>query len=149
MPINRTKWFLLIAGTILGVLCCVFGCVSIVKNLGTKNPTETLPIRTLSIKMDENQHEELFTQLRQFSEKHRLKFNLSLYEKQKQFFLVMDGKGLEITVAPRPITRTEIRFNFYEKDAANPPSTEIVDELFSDLKDLLMEIPNVTVTEEK
>jgi hypothetical protein len=146
---KRSKWYLPIAGSILGILCCVLGCMSIVKGLGVINTTERLPIRSISIELDENKREGLFTQLRKFSEKHHLKFDLSFYKNNKEFFAVMDGKGLEITVSPRPITITEIRINFYEADLANLPSKEMVDELFRDLKSFIGEIPDATIIEEK
>jgi len=133
----------------LGIMCCTLGCISIAKIFSTKNPTERFPIQTLSIQIEEEQHEKLFSQLRQFSDNHHFRFSLSLYENEKEFFVVMDGDALQITASPRPITRTEIRINFYEKDPANPPKQEIVDELFNDLKKFISEIPNVTIIEEK
>ena len=63
-------------GLIPGILICVFGCANLADNFNTKNPTEKLPIRTLSIQIDEDQREELLAQLRKFSEKHALEFYL-------------------------------------------------------------------------
>ena len=146
---RHTKRYLLMVGSILGILGCVFGCMSIVKGLGIKNSSEQFPIRSMSIELAENNREELFTQLRKFSEKHRLTFNLSFYENNNGFFVFMDGKGLELTASPRPITDAEIRISLYEADPANPPSEEIVDELFSDLKSFISEIANAIIIEEK
>lgn len=143
-----TKWYWFV-GSMIGVMCCALGCVSITNIFSTQNPTETFPIRTLSIRIEAEQREKLFSQLRKFSDENDLKFNLSFYENKKEFFAVMDGKGFEITASPRPITTTEIRMNFYEKDPANSPSQETIDELFNDLKKFISEIPNVTILEEK
>ena len=149
MQSQRKTWYLLMVGSILIVVCFVLGCIGAVKTLDGKNTTETLPIRSLSIELAVSQREELFTQLREFSEKHHLKFDVSFYENKKEFFVFMEGKGLEIIASPRPITITEIRVSFYEADSTNPPSEEIVDELFSDLKSFISEIPNATIIEEK
>ena len=48
-------------------------------------------------------------------------------------------------VPPNP-TRVPIRF--YAKYPENPVDEKTVDELFSDLKSFISEIPNVTITEE-
>lgn len=151
MSTKRAKWVLL-TGSILGVLCCIFGCTNLASNFSTKDPTEKFPVRTLSIQIDENQHEELFAQLRKFSEKHLLEFHLSFYtfkEADDQFSIEMRGKMLHISAFFMLINATELDFAFYEEDPANPPSQETVNELYSDLKVFISEIPNVTITEGK
>jgi hypothetical protein len=114
-----------------------------------KYPSEKSPIRTLSIQIDENQREELFSRLRKFSDKHNLKFNLSFYENRRVFFVEMYGKGLEILALSKPITVKDLDITFYEQDPSNPPSSETVNELFSDLKSFISKIPNVKIIEEK
>ena len=148
MSTKRVNRYFLI-GSILGVLICIFGCVNLADNFNTTDPSAKLPIRTLSIQLDGNQREELFAQLRKFSEKYALEFHLSFYEGKEVFFVEMYGKGLEILALSGPITITELDINFYEKDPTNPPSQETVDELYNDLKAFISEIPNVTITEGK
>ncbi len=149
MQSQRKKWYLLIVGSSLVVLCCVFGCIGVAKTLGGKNSTERLPIRGLSIELEVNQRDELFTQLREFSEEQHLKYDISFYENEKVFFVFMEGKGLEIIASPRPVTITEVRISFYEVDPTNPPSEEIIDELFGELKRFISEIPQATIIKEK
>jgi hypothetical protein len=62
MSTKRAKWVVL-TGSILGVLICVFGCANMIASSSEydkRYPTEKLPIRVLSIQLDENQREELF-----------------------------------------------------------------------------------------
>lgn len=155
MSTKRMKWYLPI-GLVLGILCCVFGCVNIANKYvdianeyNKKYPSEKSPIRTLSIQINENQREELFSQLRKFSEKHYLEFHLSFYKNKEVFFVEMYGQGLQILALSRPVTTTDLYITFFEEDPTNPPSPETVDELFSDLKSFINEIPNVTISEEK
>lgn len=115
MSANRTK---LIAIVSLGVLLCIFCCVSIVKNLGIRNASEKSPIRTFVLQINEGQREELFAQLRNFSDKHGLEFYLSFYKNKEVFFIVMQSERLEITVSPKPITTTEVQVSFFEKTLA-------------------------------
>ena len=97
--------------------------------------------------MDVNQREELFVQLRKFSEKHELEFYLNFYRGGEIFSIEMRGKGIEI--AALSTNTTELDISFFEEDPTNPPSQETVDEVYSDLKSFISEIPNVTITEEK
>jgi hypothetical protein len=158
MPFERKKRYLIITLAILGILCCVFGCVVITnryiaasKKYDQHYPSEKLPIRDLSAQINEEQREELFAQLRKMSEKHNLDFHLTFYENQKIFFVEMYGKRLEILALSQPIntTTTELDFSFYEKDPANPPAQETVDELYDGLKSMISEIPSVKIIEEK
>ncbi|MCI0610225.1 MAG: hypothetical protein L0Z71_14340 [Anaerolineae bacterium] len=148
MPAKRAKWYLLI-GSILGILCCGFGCVSIAKNLGTKNSSEKFPIRTLSIQIEQDQREELFVQLQSFSKKHNLEFHLSFYDNKRVFFVEMYGEKFHILAQPIPGAPEKIDIDLYEEDPTNPPAQEVVDKLFSNLKSFISEIPNVTITEEQ
>lgn len=61
----------------------------------------------------------------------------------------MGDETIGISGLSKPITTTELDIHFYEEDPTNPPSQETVDELFNDLKAVISEIPNVTISEEK
>jgi len=114
-----------------------------------KYPSVQSPIRTLSIQIGEDQREELFDHMRKFSDKYQLEFYLSFYNDKETFYIFMDGEGLVIRALSQPTLPSNLNFRFFEKDPTNPPSQETVDELFSDLKSFISEIPNVTITEEK
>jgi hypothetical protein len=154
MSTKHTKWYLLI-GLILGILCCAIGYVGYVNwsnNYNKSHPEEKSPIRTLSIRIDENQRKELFAQLRKFSEKHHLEFHLSFYAGETfndKFFVEMHGETFHIAAVSKVGDTTEVDFHFIVDDPTNPPSQETLDELFSDLKSFISEIPNVTIIEEK
>ena len=150
MSTKRAKRYFLI-GSILGILICVFGCANMIATSSSeynkRYPSVKLPIRILSIQLDENQREELFVQLRKFSEKHELEFYLNFYRGGEIFSIEMRGKGIEI--AALSTNTTELDISFFEEDPTNPPSQETVDELYNDLKAFISEIPDVTITEEK
>jgi len=155
MSTNRKKWFLF-AGAILGIMCCVFGFVSVgvrnyeyLKDYNKKYLSVQSPTRTLSIQIDEDQHEELFAQMRKYSEKHGLEFHLSFYNNKESFFIEMYGENITILALFQSTSVSHLNFRFFEKDPTNSPSQETVDELYNDLKAFISEIPNVTITEEK
>ena len=61
----------------------------------------------------------------------------------------MYGNQLEILAQPIPGVMKEIHIDLYESNPSIPLSQERVDELFSDLKVFINQIPNVTITEDK
>jgi len=147
MSTKSARWYFLVASTLISLLC-IFGCANLADNFSTKNPTEKLPIRTLSIRIDDDQREELFTQIEDYSEKHQLEFYLSFYNNKETFYIFMAGEDLVIR-ALSSATTPELKFRFFEKDPTNLPTQGTVDELFSDLKVFLGEIPSVTIIDEK
>ncbi len=98
---------------VIGLILFVIGCGNFTSNIETKNPTEKLPIRTLSILIEESQREELFIQLQKFSEKHYLSFDLSFYRDKEVFFISMSNKTIDISALSKPISTTELDINFY------------------------------------
>jgi hypothetical protein len=147
MLTKRAKWVVLIA-TIFGIWLTVFGCANLAENFSTKDPSEKLPIRTLSIQIDEDQREELFSQLQIYSAKYGLKFYLSFYEGKRIFFVVMYGEGFHISALSKSVNTTELDIDFLEEDPTNPPSQATIDELYDDLKAFIRVIPGVVIVPE-
>jgi len=109
----------------------------------------------LIITTDKNwQDEELFTQMNGLAEKHSLKYNLSFYgsnPSDKSCFLVeLRGEGFHITSDCHYNSLDKINIDFYLDYYKDSPATsqETVDGLFNELKSLLGNIQNMTVTEQ-
>ncbi|MBC7878245.1 MAG: hypothetical protein H7Y59_13835 [Anaerolineales bacterium] len=110
----------------------------------------------LRISIDENQRQELFTelftQLRDFADQHSLEFTVSSYDSEIRTFLVeMEGDGFKITGDAVRNIPGEINVDFYihfdNNGSPTSESQEIVNELFDYLKSYFSEVPNVTITE--
>lgn len=102
------------------------------------------------ITIDVNAREELFTQLRGFAEKHG--FEILIREVKVHpdgIFIAMYRNELKILANDVPKSPTKISLGFYNRYPVVPVSQETVDELFSDLKAFISEIPDVTITEEQ
>jgi hypothetical protein len=148
---NEAKRILQI-GLILGILICVLGCASLTTSSTSYSesyPYEKMPIRKLSIKIDENQRDELFAQLKQFSKQNHLSFDLNFFEGsqgEEIFFFKMHGEGLEISAlsSPAPYAK-ELDINFYEEDPGNSPSQDTLDKLFNNLRAFISEIPGMVI----
>ena len=107
--------------------------------------------KSLRITLDESQREELFAQMRKLADGHSLEFTLTVSSDKSFFHTEIHGDGFHITGEPVVGSPREILINFfidYEK-VPTPASLEVVDKLFDELKNLLGEIPNVTITEEE
>jgi len=107
--------------------------------------------KSLLIMLDESQREELFAQMRKLADEYSLEFRLSLSSDKSVFHVEIQGDGFHIISDPVVGSPREVLITFFIDYHKVPTSTslETVDELFDELKKLLGEIPNVTITEEK
>lgn len=110
----------------------------------------------LVITIDKNwRDEELFSQMKALAEKHSLEYKLSFYGSDSSdrtcFLVEIQGEGFHIISDCRLNPPEKINIDFYLDYYKNPTVTsqETLDELFDELKSLLSEIPNVTITEER
>lgn len=106
--------------------------------------------KALQITLDESRREELFVQMQKFADEHSLEFVLSLSSDKSVFSIEMDREGFHITCKPVIGSPNDIAITFFIDYSKDPTarSLEAVDKLFSELKNFLEEIPNVTITEE-
>lgn len=146
MVTNLKKWHLFF-GLYAMIMAFLLGCINLMDNFSTTNPSERLPIRTLKIQIDKDHHEELFNQMQVFSQKHNFEFNLSFQNNNETFFIDMEGQELQI-VSLSFVNDDKLNFRFFEKEVDNPPKQETVDKLYSDLKIFLNEIPSVVILQE-
>jgi len=146
MPAKSTN---LIISLLLGLFLSILGCNSVTPS--TKNESSNsnnLPVKSLKITINVNQSDEYLAQLQKFADKHSLEFTVSFYDAQKtDFFVVIYGNGFEITNSAAPRRKKEIDIHFYNVNLTPTPQ-KTVDELFTDLKSFIKEIPNVTIAEQ-
>jgi hypothetical protein len=133
----------LIFSLFVGILF-LFGCVG--DNL------EQLPIRSLTLTIDPKQREELFDQLHRFGDKHGFEFTFTDYGTSGNDFLVeLLRKDINVFAVDIPDTSTIVSIRFYNHNFVMPvdeKTMETIDELSTELKILLNEIPNVIIQEE-
>ena len=154
MSFNRSTWNI-ITRSCFGLVLFVLGCIGMVMFLNKAGETAgQTPIRGLKITIDESQKEELYLQLWKFADKHSFRIHIrdvdvSVGPSGKGFFIEMHRSDVQISAVGKPSAPIMVSINFYDEDRANPAAKETVDELFSDLKSSVSEIPDVTITEEK
>ena len=98
-----------------------------------------------------NRREELFVQLQKFADKHIFEIQIDEINAASgtHFNVWMSRDDILIIAGDVPKAPTKVGISFYDKDPSHPTHKETVDDLFSDLKSFISEIPNITITEEK
>ena len=147
---NRSKWIVSVS---LAVLLCIFVCIGLAR-LAQRGSEGQSPIRSLVIAIKLNQRDEFFAQMQKFADKHAIKIlirdvEVNVGPSGKGFFIEMHRSDIQISAVGEPSAPIMVSINFYDEDSTHPASKKTVDELFSDLKAFISEIPNVTITEEK
>jgi hypothetical protein len=105
-------------------------------------------VRSLTLTIDKSQREVLFDQLRNFSEKHGFEHELTDFNTNgERFQFWMSRDDIFITASDVPPDPSLVYIFFY--DPGSPVDEEVMDDLLSDMKNLINEIPSVTITEEK
>jgi hypothetical protein len=133
---------------LLGLLLSILGCNSAmvpIKKALAPDPN-SLPVKTLTISMDIDQREELFSQLQSFASQHSLELTTFYGANRKDFFFVLTGDGFHISVLNTTISPGEINIPFYN-EASPPVSQETINKLAMDLKNSLNKIPNIIIKE--
>jgi hypothetical protein len=132
----------------------LLGCLSLKKAAEVAGDNrEQLPIRSFTITIDPSQREDLFNQLHKFADKHSFEFAFTDYGTNGARFLVeMLRNDIAILAVDIPKAPTMVSISFYDQSFATPVAEETldkIDDLASDLKSFISEIPNVTILEEK
>lgn len=137
------------AGMMMFCLWCL-GCIS-TNIFSTTNPTEKTPLRTLIIKTDPSQRNDLGEQLSVFEKKYNLENKTAFYTNKKYngaFFYVVYGENLEIVGYFTPDSEITV-ISFFEKNKGEPPKQEYLNNIFNDLRIFLAQIPSVIIIEAK
>jgi len=128
----------------LGILVITLGC-SLSNGMGY--PNSLAPVRSLTLTIDKSQREDLFVQLQKFSDEHDYKLALTEYEKIEHFLVELWGDDILITASDVPPDPSLVYISFYWIDYGTQVDEEIIENLIVALKNLINEIPNVTISE--
>jgi hypothetical protein len=107
--------------------------------------------KSLRVRMDKSQRNELFAQMQKLADEHSLEFTLSFWPDKTIYAGEIQGEGFHITGDLVAAPEGEILITFFIDYHTVPTSTSLEegDKLFNELKSLLSENPNVTIIEEK
>jgi hypothetical protein len=150
---NRKRWILLIF--LFMSIPLLTGCFLDVKQLVeiAGDNRELLPVRSFKITIDPMHREQLFEQFHKFAEKHGFRIEISDYGTNFESYLIwMLKDNIKINATHSGPDREVISVWFYDQSRAEPTSEETmetINELAADLKSFILEIPDVTITEEQ
>lgn len=153
MLAKRTKLIVIVCLSLCFMaVACVLGfprITSLLKMMEVGSEGQA-PIKSLTLTIDKSQREELFDKLRSFAETHGFEYELTDFNtngENFQFWMSRDDLRIIANNVPPNVTRVPIRF--YAKYPGYPVDEKTIDKLFNEVKSLISEIPNVTITEEK
>jgi hypothetical protein len=145
---KRTKIFILIFLFTALLATCILITSGRVRINSSKTPSKNgqAPIRKVDITLAQNQHDQLFEQLRKFADKHHFEILISQTDPSGENFLVeMWRVDVEIDATDSGDPGLFL-LDFYNANEEHPARTEVIDELIVDLKGFIEEIPNTTFT---
>ncbi len=150
MLANRSKLFT-VGCLLVGLLVCVVGVVTVSWYKKTTECFKNMPpLRGFVLTIDRSQQKLLIEQSRKFAARHGFKFDVEYYTPQGDDFSVwMDRKDVELVILNTSSDLDKFYINFYNNDCIRPTVASDIGGLFNDLKSLVSEIPDATITEEK
>jgi hypothetical protein len=147
-----TKYKKMIVGACLlfGILFCILGCVGL--KMMTKTPDSSsrkLPTRKVTITIDISHRQEFFDQMRKFADKHDFTILIDAQPSGAEDFLIyMTREDIEIS-GLNVFAPGEYRLGFYDANRRQPAPKSVLDDLVSDLKRFVNEVPGTTFSVEK
>ncbi|MCI0550215.1 MAG: hypothetical protein L0287_04615 [Anaerolineae bacterium] len=145
--LNECKKPFILICLCMNALFVTFAC-ALTNSVGGGNSLQ--PVRGLRVTIEESQREELFAQFQKFAEKNDFKIEITDYGKRGKHFQVwMARDDIQIISQDASDDLRVFSIYFYGKYPGAPVDEKVVDNLLSNLRDFINEIPNVTITEEK
>ena len=133
-------------GLWLSILLFTIGCFL---SKGGPYSDSTMPTRMVDLKIDETQREFFFEQMQKFADEHDSRLVLTEYKMNNSFSVEIWGDDTLITANDVPPDATLVYVFFYWINFGTPVDEDAIDDLLEELVSLIIEIPNVTITEEK
>lgn len=146
MSVKRTI-LLAVASLLLGVLIGI-GIKTVAEMIQNGNPGQ-LPRRSITIKIDPSQQEELLAQLRSFADKWRYAIRIAPDSPSGDSFLIQMFREDMKIIGTNPFKPGTFGISFYDTNPAYPVPGLYFDDEISDLKKFVSEIPGATFSVEK
>lgn len=128
----------------IAIIIC-FVIVVGLREMWQEKMVSRLPRKTFGVVIDLNQRERLFEQLKRFADAHDFNIHMGPTTPAGVTFNIYMSRKDVILIANNVLNSRGYKFAFYDKNISNPVSEEVVDNLMSDLKRFISEVPNVSV----
>ena len=134
----------------LGILLCILGCVGIITIASmTESSSGQLPRRKVVMTIDTSQQQAFFDQLRKFADKHDFTILIDVQPSGAEDFLIyMTREDITISGA-NPFSPAEYSLGIFDADRQRPVSETVLDDLVTDLKSFVGEVPGATFSVER
>jgi hypothetical protein len=134
---------------LLGILLSVLGCAGINTMTPKSGNDFQHSRRNVDIFIDVSQRQQFFDQLRKFADKYGFTILIDTRSSGSEDFLVyMTRADIQIS-GDNAFAPGDYGFGFYDADRQHPVSESVLDDLVSDLKIFVSEVPGATFSVEK
>jgi hypothetical protein len=149
MKAKRSKSFIVGCWVSL-VLCLVAGAATITWFQKTNGCfKERLPLRGFDLTINRSQQRQLIKELQKFAEKHEFKFDIAYFSRSGEDFRVdMIRKDVQLIVWNTIIDLDQFDANFYNYDCVHPTVAADIEDLATEFKNTLSQIPSVVIIED-
>ncbi len=113
----------------------------------TLNNDEQLPVRKVWVTLAQNQHDQLFEQLRKFANKHAFAIRIAPTAAPDDRYLVQMWREDIKIIASDSLDPSLFKIGFYNTYNESPIPIQVFDELIIDLKVFISEIDGVVILE--
>jgi hypothetical protein len=139
---------------LLSVTCLTLGIligigIKTVAEMMQSDDSGQLPRRSVSIKVDSSQQEELLAQLNDFADKWRYAVRIAPVNPSGDSFLIQMFREDMKIIGTNPFEPGTFKIRFYDTNPTYPAPGLFFDEEIRDLKKFVNEIPGATFTVEK
>lgn len=107
---------------------------------------EKAPVQKVDITLEQNQHDQLFEQFRNFAGKHAFAIRISQTDPTGEDFLVQMWRQDIRIIGSDSGDPGLFKIGFYNTYEERPVPSRVFDELIVDLREFIAEIPNTTFT---
>jgi len=147
--LTKHKKMIIGACLLLGILLCILGCLGIKMMTPQKQTYPQDAKRIVDITIDTSQREDFFAQLRKFADKHDFTILIDVQPSGPEDFLIYMTREDILISGTNVFAPGEYGFGFYHADLLHPAPDSVFDDLISDLKSFISEVPGTTFSVEK
>ncbi len=136
---------------LLSLLCCLLGATGLTKYQQNVDCFKSRPsLHGFILFMDRNEQTILIEQAQQFASNNGFQFDIAYFSRTGENFRIdMTRKDVELVIWNTVVDLDRFDVHFYNNDCTHPTTAEDIQNLASDLKSRIIEIPSAKITEEK
>lgn len=145
---NRSKLGMFLILIFISLICLAGGIILIMRSkviYGCYH--DRPPLINFDVTIERSQSEGLINQSQKFAHENGFSYEISYYSPSGDDFSIWMKREDLLVIIRSPFTRGEFKIGFYNNNCINPTLLSDINDLVSDLKLQLSEIPSIIISE--